>query len=576
MATAEPRPFHLTIRFAALVDQATASHGRALFLLALVTMLAMLPGFFSIPPVDRDEVLFAQITRQMVESGDYIDIRYQDQDFYKKPAGINWLQAMAVKAALALGDADAMDEIWVYRTPSLLGAVAAVLLTYWAGLVFLARRPAFFAALMLAVSLMVGVQGRLARTDAVLLAVFVAVLGSMARIYLHGRSMAPDQAPRLARRRMQPAIFWTALAVGILLKGPFILLFALLVAATLVFLDRSIRWLGAFRPLAGVAWMILLVAPWVLAIVARTGTSFFVESIGHDTLGKVAAVQEAHGAPPGYYLVFFAVTFWPGAALAGLAVPHVLAIRRLPWVRFLLAWIVPAWIIFELVPTKLPHYVLPLFPAIAMLIAEAVERGALSRSRWLVAGTVTWLLMPLGILAIAIGGLYAIAGDLGILAWPFALGAVLLGLLAWRRYQAEGAEAALLRTAAASLLLAAAVCGIVVPAARPLFPSVLLADAVRDSGCPAPKVATVGFEEPSLVFLLGKDIRLTDAYGAVELLKGGPCRLALVESSWEYYFNQRAQSMRLSYEKGPLIEGINITHAQWVKIRLYRSTGPGG
>src|SRR6202008_1559184 len=81
----------------ALLALITASHARAAIFLVLVSLIAFLPGFFNIPPVDRDEARFAQATRQMIESGDYIDIRFQDEVRYKKPVGIYWLQAAAVK-----------------------------------------------------------------------------------------------------------------------------------------------------------------------------------------------------------------------------------------------------------------------------------------------------------------------------------------------------------------------------------------------------------------------------------------------------------------------------------------------
>ena len=78
------------MRLLGLLDRAASSHRAAVLLLTIVTLLAILPGFFGIPPIDRDEALFAQISKQMIETGDYVDIRFQDQDFYKKPAGINW------------------------------------------------------------------------------------------------------------------------------------------------------------------------------------------------------------------------------------------------------------------------------------------------------------------------------------------------------------------------------------------------------------------------------------------------------------------------------------------------------
>ena len=89
--------------FNGLFDYAAGSHRRAVALLMLVTLLAFLPGFFQIPPVDRDEAYFAQATKQMIETGDYVDIRYQDDVRYRKPVGIYWLQAAVVKTASALG-----------------------------------------------------------------------------------------------------------------------------------------------------------------------------------------------------------------------------------------------------------------------------------------------------------------------------------------------------------------------------------------------------------------------------------------------------------------------------------------
>ena len=501
----------------------------------------------------------------MIESGNYVDIHYQEQDFYKKPAGINWLQAGVVKTAVALGMPSAMTSIWVYRIPSLIGAVAAVLLTYWTALAVIGRRPAVLAALMLAASVMFDLQGRLARTDEVLMAVFLAALGAMARIYL-----AERRTPGTAKGWLLPAIFWTAIAAGVLLKGPFILLFMGLIAAVLVVTDRSIRWVWTLRPIPEVIWLVVLLLPWVAAIVSRTGMSFFADSIGHDMLGKVAEGQESHGAPPGYYLVLFVVTFFPAAVLATLAAPRAWALRREPWVRFLLAWIVPAWIIFELVPTKLPHYVLPLYPAIAILIAEAIDSGKLSRNRWLVLGTVGWFLIPLILSGLAIAGLVYLTGDLGLLAWPFALAATVLGYLAWRRYEAEGAEAALLRASAASILMGIAVAGIALPAMIPLFPSVQLARVAEAAGCPRPMVASVGYDEPSLVFLLGTETKLTDPFGAVDFLKPGGCRLAFVDSQLEFFFTKQAEKLGLRFQRGPVIEGFNYSKGRRISMVVFR------
>ena len=299
-----------------MLDYAVASHRRAAALLIVFGLFAFLPGFFQIPPVDRDEARFAQATKQMVESGEYVDIRFQDEVRYKKPVGIYWLQAAAVKAGQAIGVPNAHTTIWLYRLPSLAGAIGAVLVTYWAALAFVARRGALLAALMMASSILLGVEARLAKTDAMLLFTSVAAMGAMARIYLMTR-----RAPDAVVGWTMPAIMWTALAGGVLLKGPLILMFVALTAITLSIADRSGRWSWRLQPFAGVAWLIVLVLPWFLAIVAKSGENFFVQAIGQDMLAKVTSGQEAHGAPPGYYLLLFWVTFWPGCVLAGLAAP---------------------------------------------------------------------------------------------------------------------------------------------------------------------------------------------------------------------------------------------------------------
>src|SRR5215216_2109890 len=208
----QSRPARSTRAVAALLEFALASHARAIMVLLAVALLLFLPGFFSIPPTDRDEARFAQATKQMIETGDYVDIRFQDEVRYKKPVGIYWLQAAAVKAGRALGVPNARTRIWVYRIPSLIGAIGAVLLTYWTALAFAPRRYAFLAGLMLAGSVLLSVEARLAKTDAMLLLTIVAAIGALARAYL-GRVVPAQGVASL----VLPAIFWTALAAGVLL-----------------------------------------------------------------------------------------------------------------------------------------------------------------------------------------------------------------------------------------------------------------------------------------------------------------------------------------------------------------------
>jgi 4-amino-4-deoxy-L-arabinose transferase-like glycosyltransferase len=554
-------------RLVSVIDFITGSHLRAVAFLVLCGLLLFLPGFFKIPPVDRDEARFAQATKQMVETGDFVDIRFQGEVRYKKPVGIYWLQAAVVETASALGLPRAELRIWVYRIPSLIGAIGAVLLTYWTALAFVTRRGAVLAALIMCSSVLLGVEARLAKTDAMLLLTVVAAMGAMARAYLSWqRGEDPTHPPW-----SWPAIFWTALAGGILLKGPLILMFAGLTIVALAILDRGAPWLRRLRPVWGPMWMLVLVLPWFIAIFWRAGDTFFTDSVGGDMLNKLAA-QESHGAPPGLYLLLFWVTFWPGAPLAAMAAPAVWRARREPGAQYLLAWLLPSWIVFELVLTKLPHYVLPLYPAVAILTASAVERRVLSRS-WLMRGSAWWFAIPALASIIAVVGAIMLTRQPAFLAWPFVAAALIFGLFAWWLYEDIRAEHSLLNAVVAAMFLAFAIYGVVLPALTPLFPSAEIARALRKVACVGPKAAAAGFHEPSLVFMTGTSTLLTDGSGAADFLNQGTCRFALVEARSERNFAQRAEAIGLRYNVASRIEGFNISQGRAVSIAIFRSEG---
>lgn len=547
---------------ALLLDFAVASHARATVALIALALLAFVPGVFQLPVVDREEARTVQASRQMIETGDYLSVRFQDDLRQATPVGIHWLQSAAVTVGGALGVRDPQTAIWLYRLPSLSGAVGAVLLTYWAALAFVSRRSALVAAAMLAASVMVGIEARLAKGDIVLLAASAMAMGALGRIYLaHFTGAGPDR--RLA------AVFWGMLAFGVALNGLTIVLIAGLCVAGLVAADRSAPWLDRLYPVSGLGFFLLLLSPWALYVAVRRGEILPLALAG-DLL-NLAVGQPGHRAITGTHTVLFWVTFWPGAALAGMAAPAVWAARREPGARFLLAWLVPAWLSFELMLTKLPHFVLPLYPAIAVLIAGIVDPHVLARARWIVRGTMWWFVFP----ALAgLGGLAIMMGygrQLGLLAWPFVAGAMIFGLLAWRLYEVDGAERSVLRAVAASVLLGIAAFGVMLPSLDALFPSAAVAQAARTPDCPRPLAAAAGFHEPSLVFELGTGTRLTDGAGVAEFLRGGPCRVAVVESRQERAFAAYAERIGLRYAAGARIEAYNFNARRWMTLALYHS-----
>src|SRR5690606_7600266 len=129
----------------------------------------------------------------------------------------HWLQAAALQTAELISARDLDTRIYVYRIPSVIGAVGAVIATFWVAAMFVSRRAAVLAGVMMASSILLGIQARLATTDAMLLFMVVLCMGVLARAYLPPWDDAPPN-PAL------PFVFWIALAAGVLLKGPVILI----------------------------------------------------------------------------------------------------------------------------------------------------------------------------------------------------------------------------------------------------------------------------------------------------------------------------------------------------------------
>lgn len=150
---------------------------------ALIAMLAGLPGVFAMPPLDRDESRFAQATAQMLETGDFVVIQFQDQPRFKKPVGIHWMQAASVALVSQVEDRD----IWAYRLPSLLGAMLAAAACAWGASVFFGGPTGLLAGAILGSTFLLSTEAFIAKTDAVLAGTTTLALAALARIYAASR-----------------------------------------------------------------------------------------------------------------------------------------------------------------------------------------------------------------------------------------------------------------------------------------------------------------------------------------------------------------------------------------------------
>ncbi|MCC6918418.1 MAG: glycosyltransferase family 39 protein [Alphaproteobacteria bacterium] len=541
-------------------------------LLALYAVIFLAPGFFVVPPLDRDEARFAQASKQMLESGDFVAIRFNDEARNKKPAGIYWMQAAS--AALFGGPAGA--PIWAYRIPSALGAVLAVVFTYLAGAALMDRRAAWTGAALFAVSILLIAEGHIAKTDAMLCAAVTATQAGLAHAFLRHRT-----EPEPLARWGDMLLVWGGIGIATLLKGPIGPMVAILTVAGIWLLGGGIAWLRHTRPRTGVLLALAIVLPWAILITRETGGTFWTQAIGGDMLSKAAGGQESHGGWPGTYLALVTATLFPASILLVPAAWRAARRRAEPWALFLIAWVVPAWIVFELVPTKLPHYVLPLYPALALVIGSyltARRSGEPEQTPlWArIAHIALWAVVAVA-LAAAITVIPYIYGGGTIRIADLLLAPVILAAAGW--LLSTVLRGTWSRVLPAAAVLAAVTCGIVfqrtLPSSEDLLVSPRLAAAAEAAGYrPGLPITAAGYTEPSLVFLTATDIRLAaDGADAAAFVAGHPGAFALIEQKEQPAFDRALASAGIAVDPIGTVAGFNYSRGRKVTIALFRERG---
>ena len=538
---------------------------RGPLLAVLLALLAGLPGLLLLPPLDRDESRYAQATSQMLETGDYVDIRFQDEPRWKKPIGIYWMQAAAVSLTSQVENRD----IAPYRLPSLLGAMMAALCAAWAGAALFGNRAGFLAGAILGTTFLLSTEAGIAKTDAMLCAAVTLSMAGLARIYMASKA---GEMPLRPHKFM----FWLGLGLSILIKGPIGLIVIVPAIITLSLWDRDFRWLKRLGWGWGLPLTALIVGPWAIAITIATDGGFWKEAIGGDLAPKITGAHESHGGFIGLYALISPLLLFPATLLLPAAISAGWHRRAEPAIRFMVCWIVPAWLIFELAPTKLAHYTLPTFGGLALLAAAAVVQpiGKVSR----LSGAVLSVLAAIGICGITVYGLTAFGRST---AQTWAAITVVAAAVA-----GAGGAFLLLNRVAVTALLAAIVFGIIAHATlagtirqlRPLAIAPQLTQALDQAGLspsqgltPGP-VAITGFHEPSFVFLTGRDTELTDAAGAVRALSEG--RPAIVERADEDRFTVLRQEASVAARPIKTIRGHNYSNGDDVVLTVYAPMRP--
>lgn len=538
------------------------SHRSVLYLLLGVLTIFVLVGHQMVPPMDRDESRFAQASKQMVESGDLITVRFQDELRAKKPVGIYWIQSAS---ASVFGQ----DDIAVYRLPSLLGLLLALVGTYHAGLFLYQPRLALVGTAFLGTSLVVFAEAHLAKTDALLMGLCVWQQLSLLiiyRAYLAGT--APPRPAFLA--------FWIIMGLAVLVKGPIAPLLAILTVASLMIWHRDLGLLRRMRALSGFAIVAAIVLPWATLVSLATDGAFLDIAIKGDFLAKVQSGQESHGAPPGTYLALLVILLWPACLLLPRALLSLRQILANNEARFMLAWLVPFWLVIELTPTKLPHYPLPVLPALALLcvvgIRTALPKAKLARYS-ITAFEFLALLVAVVFAMLLIWAAMNYGGDNSVTAFAFAgLGTMAAACASWFGLQwilTQNIRPLAMMLAAAMAFNIFAIGGLL-PSLERIHMSTAITKVIDQMPARPPAIAAAGYHEPSLVFLLGKDLLLLNGREAAFFLGEASGGVALIESRQNDVFLETAKALGLKLDTPIQVSGINMSKGQSVIMLIYR------
>jgi 4-amino-4-deoxy-L-arabinose transferase-like glycosyltransferase len=348
--------------------------------LFLGCLLFHVAGTWTLPLIDRDEPRFAEAAREMRQRGDYVIPYFNDHYRFDKPPLTYWFQTLSYRA---FGEND-----FAARFPSAVAAaLVGVLLLAW-GRWMESERAGWWAAIIFTLCLQTFMHAKAAVAD-MWLVLFVTAAhwaGYELLFAEEGSKRSTFNPVKKTGQAVQHStlkwwwIFFVSLALAFLAKGPIGWSPLLTVAAAKIFLrDGNLQKRFAF--VRGILVMLAIVSLWAIPALVRTHGEFLRVGIGHHVIDRSFGAMEGHGAKslvaylltlPFYFVTLF-VSFFPWSI-------------KLPWLtrklwrerdaidNYLIAGAAVIFLIFTLVKTKLPHYTLPAFPLIALLLARHWSR----------------------------------------------------------------------------------------------------------------------------------------------------------------------------------------------------------
>lgn len=546
-----------------VIDRLATRPRLASAFLLVLALVCYLPGVIALPPVDRTEVVYAQMARGMAESGDLLDAQYKGEQFAFRPIGITWLQTTPAR----LFGKSAQAAITTYRLPSLLGGILAVLATWWLLRPPLGDRRALIAAALFAVTPIVALQASLAIPEGPLLLAIVVAQLTLLRLYCEpGARKGPELA----------LAFWAAQGSSMLVNALAVPILSLSTIVALLVFDRKLTWLKRLRPLTGVPLMLVIAAPWLIVRAYLDGGVPFSGLSFSELMRALGGAQDMKWkAAPFTFTLALILGFMPGALLWVPAVRNLWDNRAHALQRFLFCWLAGYLVYLELIASKPALYtVQAMFPAAAAAVALVLDKSGRLVIPDYMLRLPAWLAGP-GIAAVFAAVLWLAATP------PNA--AIVIGAVLVTALFALSAQASRDRLAATWLATAIAgfavflgfTFGMLFPHLEKAWPAARIAEAIAPfEHCVVGPVNVLGFREPSAVFLLGRDSESSPGAIASHMAVGDE-GIAVVEDRWHGDLTKalEARGGKLPARAG-CVEAFNVMRGCPLSFSIYITGAP--
>jgi len=341
----------------------------ALLAAFVLVSLYMLGARTLVPP---DEGRYAEMAREMLQHGDWITTRLNGIKYFEKPPLQTWMNALTF-AAFGLGE-------WQARLWTGLCGIGAVLLSGYTGRRLFSARAGFYAALVLGSSMFWVAGAQINSLDM--------SLSTMMAIALCALLLAQRDAATAAENRNWMLVCWAGMALAVLAKG---LIGVVLPGAVLVIYSAVSRDAAIWKRLhlgKGLLLLLAIAAPWFVLVALKNPEQphfFFV----HEHWERFLLKTHHREGPWYYFLVLLIPGLMPWLGLLPQALLQATEREKTCFQPklLLLIWAVFILFFFSYSSSKLPGYILPIFPAVAMLIATYLENAS-RRQRMLAACTV--------------------------------------------------------------------------------------------------------------------------------------------------------------------------------------------